>query len=132
MHQEGVAASTIYIVEPDQTTRQGLCSLLATLCAEIRTYTCAAEFLRDTLAPTPSCLVCELDLPDMSGLELLEQLRHRHIRLPALILARDGDIPSAVRAMRAGAVDFIEKPFADRVLVQRARNVLRGEYAEHI
>ena len=115
---------TVCIIDKDAAVCDSLYSLLATLDVAVETYSCAEEFLGEALTPTRCCVITELYLPGMNGIELLEELRARGITIPIIMLASNSDVPTAVRAMRAGAIDFIDKPFADRVLLNRIRQIL--------
>ena len=116
----------IYIVDNDTAVRDSLRSLLAELADSIKVYERAEDFLSAPLETDRSCLITELYLPGMSGLELLFELRSKNIAIPTIVLARDSDVAIAVRTMRAGAIDFIDKPVVDRLLLNRVRQVLSG------
>lgn len=123
--------ATIYIVETDPQ----VLLRLQTLCDKIDAFvvSCAsAEDLlqRSSLATTRACLITELELPGLSGLELLEALKARGDVLPAVILAGNSDIPTAVRAMRAGAVEFFDQPFSDRIVLRCVRRMLLDQSAD--
>ena len=122
-HQVGVNA-TVYVVDADTAVQEGLKALFAALPNPVRVYASAEAFLADLPAVPSGCLIVELNLPGIDGLELLEQLRQRGIQLPVIMLATSSDVPTAVRAMRGGALDFIDKPFVDRVLLSRVRQVM--------
>ena len=116
---------TVYVIDADPAIRDGLQSLLRLLGLEVETHSSAESLLsRQTLA-RPGCIVTELQLPGIGGLELHEELKSRGVDLPVIVLASRGDVATAVRALRAGAIDFIEKPFVDRVLTDRIEEVLR-------
>lgn len=115
---------TVYVVDADAAVREGLSALLAETRATVRTYASAEAFLAEASISARSCLIVEVHLPGMDGLELLERLRARGMRLPVIVLASCSDVPTAVRAMRSGALDFIDKPFIDRVLLNRVRQAL--------
>jgi len=117
---------TVCIIDKDAAVCDSLDSLLTTVGIAVDSYTCAEDFLRAPLAPTCCCVITELYLPGMNGIELLEELRARGITIPTIVLASNSDVPTAVRAMRAGAIDFIDKPFVDRVLLNRIRQILAG------
>lgn len=119
-----IASPTIYVVDADMAVREGLQALFAGLPNPVRLYASAEAFLAELPAAPHGCLVVELNLPGMDGLELLEQLHQRGIQLPTIMLATSSDVPTAVRAMRGGALDFIDKPFVDRVLLSRVRQTL--------
>lgn len=118
---------TVYVIDGDAAVRDSLCVLLAGIDAEIKDYHSAEAFLAAPLAAGSRCLIVEIHLPGMSGLELLEVLRQRQQLAPAIVLASDSDVPLAVQAMRLGAVDFIDKPFVDQVLLNRVRQALAGQ-----
>jgi two-component system response regulator FixJ len=92
-----------------------------------RTYASPVEFLSIAKALGPSCIVTDVRMPEMSGLELVRRLRERGVDLPVIVITGHGDIPLAVEAMRAGVRDFIEKPFDDEMLVASIRAAL-AEY----
>jgi two-component system response regulator FixJ len=118
--------ASLCLVEHDAETRRSLARLLGGLGVSIRTYDSAEDLLATLDQVQVSMLVSELALPGISGIELLTRLRDRGIRAPTILLSEDGDIPTAVGAIRAGAVDFIEKPFIDRVLLRRVKAALES------
>jgi len=118
--------STVFIVDPDEAMTRHLAELLSALGAEVQIFTTAAAML-DAPGPAPACVISELELPDMSGIELIAALRSRQVRSPVILLAADGEIATAVKAMRAGALDFIEKPHVDRLLAWHV-----GRLLEHV
>ncbi len=115
---------TVYVVDADAAVREGLSALLAETRATVRTFASAEAFLAEPFAAERGCLIVEVHLPGMDGLELLERLRARGVHLPVIMLASCSDVPTAVRAMRIGAMDFIDKPFINRVLLNRVRQAL--------
>jgi two-component system response regulator FixJ len=115
---------TIYVVDADPAVRDSLDTLLTLHGFHVEAHGSATEFLEGSPPVANACLVTEVHLPDMSGIELLEQLRRRGIDLPVIIIANRGDVPTAVRAIRSGAVDFLEKPFLDRALLQHVGELL--------
>lgn len=129
-----IPGSIIHIVDGDVSVRDGMRTLLQGMTDSIHTYPDAETFLAglpgsgppDAGPPldAPACLIVEINLPGMSGLELLERLHEREIHMPVIMLASFSDVPTAVRAMRAGAMDFIDKPFVDRILRARVRQAL--------
>lgn len=122
--------STVFIVDDDRAVRESLRFLLESVGLAARTYAGADEFLARYDPQTPGCLVLDVRLPGMSGLDLQQVLGERGIRLPVIIITGHGDVPVAVRAMKAGAVDFIEKPFSDQTLLDRVRSALDRDLAE--
>ena len=125
MAQILVDRATIFIVDNDAAVRDALTTLFADLDVFVRTYPDAEAFLRELRQQVHGCLIVELDLPGMNGLELMNKLRAMAIEIPTIILASDSNVPLAVRAMRAGAIDFIDKPFIEHTLLARVRQTLR-------
>lgn len=121
-------SAEIHVVDPDPSMREELRLLLATLDVTVRTYPSAEAFLAQPLPSNSGCLITEVHLPGINGIELLEQLRGLGLELPAIILACQSDVPMAVRAMQTGAVDFLEKPFVNRLLLVRVRKILEKIY----
>ncbi|UCF39775.1 MAG: response regulator [Gemmatimonadota bacterium] len=115
---------TVWVVDGDAGVRQSVAALLGTLDVGVRSSASGEELLRDLPPAGPDCLIVELYLPGMNGIELLRCLLERGVRCPVILLASDADVPMAVRAMQVGAFDFIEKPFVDRVLLCRVRDAL--------
>ena len=108
---------TVHIVDDEEPVRKSLAFLLATAGFTVRLHESATAFLAAAASIREACLVTDLRMPDMSGVDLLRQLQARKIRLPAIVITGHGDVPMAVEAMKAGALDFIEKPFDDDVLI---------------
>lgn len=115
---------TVYVIDADPAVRDGLESLLRLLSLEVETHASAESFLQSSPTAEQACIVAEVQLPGIDGLELFEELESRGIHLPMIVLASRGDVATAVRALRAGALDYIEKPFVDRVLTQRIKEAL--------
>jgi FixJ family two-component response regulator len=121
---------TVYVVDDEPAVRQSLRWLLESVGLAVVSFGSAQELLDHEVADDGnSCLILDVRLPGMSGLELLEILEQRGIALPKLIITGHADVPMAVRAMKHGAVDFIEKPFSDQMLLERVHNAL-GKGAE--
>lgn len=113
------SAAIVYIVDDDEAIRQGLCALFDTVCIEARAYASAAAFLEVASPGMTGCLVLDVRMPGMSGLELQQILNERGIHFPVILISGHGDVPMAVRAMKAGAVDFLVKPFNEQDLLDR-------------
>ena len=118
------ARPVVHVIDSEHETRSRLQELFVVQRMEVLTYEDAETFLAIGRYPVPACLVAAVELPGMSGLELLERLYRDGIQLPVILTATHSTVPAAVRAMRGGAVDFLEKPFVDRVLIQRVRAAL--------
>jgi len=113
----------IFVVDDDADVRDSMRVLLEATGFEVRTFTSAKEFLADD-HPKQGCLIADIRMPDMSGLELQQEVIRRHMELPVVIMTGHGDVPLAVRAMKAGAIDFLEKPFGDETLLASVRRAL--------
>ena len=114
----------VYIVDDEASIRDSLAMLLRSVGLASQSFTDARAFLAAYQARAESCLVADVRMPGMSGIELLEALRERGARLRVVIITGHGDIAMAVRAMKAGAVDFIEKPFHDQILIDAVHRAL--------
>jgi FixJ family two-component response regulator len=114
----------IRIVEPDARARVGLRTLLENLDVPVEEYASAGELLAAADETSRGCVVTEVQLPDGCGLSLHERLRELAPQLPVIMLARNPDVGLAVRAMRAGAVDFFEMPVDEREFLRRVRAAL--------
>jgi len=114
----------VHVVDSDRAVCEGIQVLLRGMADNVRAYPDAEAFLAGLPVNAEGCLIVEVNLPGISGLDLLEQLHERGIHLPVIVLASFSDVPMAVRAMRSGAMDFIDKPFVDRVLRARVRQAL--------
>jgi FixJ family two-component response regulator len=106
--------AVVYVVDDDASLRGALESLFESVGLDTRTYGAARDFLDASLADTPGCIVIDIRLPDMSGLEFQAQLTELGVHLPVVMMTGYGDIPMTVRAMKRGAVDFLPKPFRDQ------------------
>jgi FixJ family two-component response regulator len=115
------ADPTVYVVDDDPAMRSSLRWLIESVGLAVRTCASAQEFLRTYRSGDPGCLVLDVRMPGMSGLDLQQELAQRRIDLPILIITGYAEVPLAVRAMKAGAFDFIEKPFSDQTLLDRIR-----------
>lgn len=122
--------ATVFVVDDDQAMRNSLKWLIESVGVMVESFASADDFLARYESGRPGCLVLDVRMPGMSGLELQEHLAARNIRIPAVIITGHGDVPMAVRAMKAGAVDFIEKPFNDEALLDAIRRALAFEERE--
>jgi FixJ family two-component response regulator len=127
----GGAAAMVYLVDDNQPFRKSTALLLETAGIEVRDFDAAAALLaqleRSGAPPGGVCAVSDVRMPGMSGLELLEELKRRGHDFPVIFITAHADIPLAVEAMRRGAVNFIEKPFAGEVLIQAIRLAASAE-----
>ena len=102
----------VYIVDDDEAVRDSLAVLLESKAYAVRSFGSAPEFLEAAPSLPAGCLIVDIRMPEMDGLELQQRLTERTLDFPMIVITGHGDVPLAVRAMKAGAVDFIEKPFA--------------------
>src|SRR5215472_6174175 len=114
MPNEIKASAVVHVVDDDASLRGALENLFETVGLETRTYGAAHDFLAANLPDTPGCIVIDIRLPDMNGLEFQEHLTRTGVRLPVVMITGYGDISMSVRAMKRGAVDFLPKPFRDQ------------------
>lgn len=113
----------IYVVDDDAAIRDSIRILLESVGFSVQVYSSATQFLVNEIA-TGGCLIADIRMPSMTGLELQEEIASRNIDIPVIIMTGHGDVPLAVRAMKAGAVDFIEKPFEDEILLACIKRAL--------
>jgi FixJ family two-component response regulator len=119
---------TVFVVDDDPSVRRGLERLLRSAGYRAETFASAREFLQRGGLEAGGCLVLDVRMPGQSGLELHDVLRAGGHALPIIFITGHGDIPMAVRAMKAGAVDFLPKPFDDEALLEAVRQALaRGQ-----
>ena len=117
---------TVFIVDDDEAVRDSLHMLMRASGLSALSFASAQDFLRGYLAsPQPGCLLLDLRMPGMSGLDLQAELHKRRLRLPIVFLTGHGDVPMAVKALKAGAVDFIQKPLDEHRLVVAVMNALK-------
>jgi FixJ family two-component response regulator len=106
--------AVVHVVDDDASLRGALESLFESVGLATQAYGAASDFLNASVADQPGCIVIDIRLPDMSGLEFQAQLTRMGVRLPVIMITGYGDIPMTVRAMKRGAVDFLPKPFRDQ------------------
>jgi two-component system response regulator FixJ len=109
----------IYVVDDDEAVRDSLSVLLAAQGYRVNGFRSAPAFLAAAPALPPGCLIADIRMPEMDGLELQQRLNERSFSFPMIVITGHGDVPLAVRAMKAGAVDFIEKPFTAEAILAR-------------
>lgn len=119
----------VFAVDDDPSVRSSLKFLLSTVGLQAETFDSPDGFLRKELPDVPSCLVLDVRLPGLSGLDLQRELAARNIRIPIVFLTGHADIPMSVRAMKAGAVEFLTKPFRDEDLLNAVRVALDQDRA---
>jgi two-component system, LuxR family, response regulator FixJ len=119
--------ATVFIIDDDPAVRQSLTVLMRAMNLRAEAYESAQMFLDRFDASRPGCLLVDVRMPGMSGLSLLEQFSRDEIPLPAIVMSAYGDVPTAVRAMKAGAIDFLEKPCRDQQLWDAIQEALKWD-----
>jgi RNA polymerase sigma factor (sigma-70 family) len=119
----------VFVVDDDPSVRSSLKFLLSTVGLQVESFGSADAFLRKKSAGVPSCLVLDVRLPGLSGIDIQRELAARNIRIPIIFLTGHGDISMSVRAMKAGAVEFLTKPFRDQDLLDAVRIALERDRA---
>jgi len=121
----------VFVVDDDVSVRRSTERLVRTLGFGVQTFATAREFLDGARVERPACLVLDVHLPGLSGLDLQSELTRRGVELPIVFLTGHGDIPMTVRAMKAGAVEFLTKPVKSRDLLDAIRNAIADGRASH-
>ena len=115
---------TVFVVDDDRAMRKSLRWLIESIDLRVETYESAQAFLDHYDPDRPGCVVLDVRMPGMSGLDLQDHLRERDIDIPIIIVTAYGEVPMAVRAIKAGALDFIEKPVCDQILLDHIQDAL--------
>src|SRR5262249_6173321 len=118
------ARSLIYVVDDDPDSRESLVYLLQTVGLRVRAFSSASEFLLKFDIDQPGCLVCDIRMPEISGLDLFERLIAAGASLPVIFITAYADVPMAVRALKSGAAEFIEKPFNAQAMLEKIQRAL--------
>lgn len=111
------AEQVVLVIDDDSSMPSAIAELIGAVGLTSQTFASAEEFLEADLPDVPSCLILDVRLPGLSGLNLQRELSERHIDLPVIFITGHGDIPMTVQAMKAGAVEFLTKPFRDQELL---------------
>lgn len=122
MSSEG---AVVHIIDDDDALRESLAFLLSTAQLAVRSHASAAAFLEQLPDEDLGCVITDVRMPGLSGIDLLKRLKERKIGVPVIVITGHGDVPLAVEAMKFGAVDFLEKPFDDDVLLASVQSALR-------
>ncbi len=124
----------VHVIDDDEALRESLAFLLRTVQIDVQSYPSAAAFLDALPAVRLSCVITDVRMPGISGIDLLRRLKDLKIDVPVIVITGHGDVPLAVEAMKHGAIDFLEKPFDDEVLLASVQLALRqhsGEIKRH-
>jgi FixJ family two-component response regulator len=117
----------VFVVDDDVSMREAFSGLIRSAGLRVETFSSAEEFLRQNPPVVPACLVLDIRLPDMSGLELQRELAALNNPIPIIFITGHGDIPMSVRAMKAGAVEFLPKPFRDQDLLEAIQQAIKRD-----
>lgn len=123
------AEPTVFIVDDDPSVRRSTERLIRTAGFNVQTFESAAEFLKHPAPKGPACLVLDVRMPGLSGMDLQQEMKRCGIRIPIVFVTGHGDIPMTVRAMKAGAVDFLSKPYRSRGLLEAVRTAIERDRA---
>jgi two-component system response regulator FixJ len=117
-------SSVVHVIDDDEALRESLAFLLGTAHLRVRTYESATAFLDALPRAEPGCIITDVRMPGISGVELLRRLKSLEAAFPVIVITGHGDVPLAVDAMKLGAVDFLEKPFEDDALIAAVQSAL--------
>jgi len=120
----GLEKPIVYIVDCDHQLLTSLSQLLHLNEVTVKAFTSAEDFLKTNLSTRAACLIVEVNLLKMDGIQLLEHINNLGVRLPTIVLSTSSDVSDAVRAMQAKAIDFIEKPFIHNTLIEKVMEVI--------
>lgn len=120
-------APTVFVVDDDHAVRRSLDMLIRSVGLGVETFPSAQDFLDRFDAQRPGCLVIDVRMPGMSGLELQRHLKQHGVQIPVIIVTGHGDVPIAVRALKDGALEFLEKPFSKQLLLEHIRHALKRD-----
>jgi FixJ family two-component response regulator len=124
MKDDNSGKSIVFVVDDDPRVRESLSSLLRSVGLQVRVFASTLEFLQEKRSPHPSCLVLDVRLPGVSGIDFQADLSRRNVHIPIIFMTGHGDIPMTVRAMKAGAVEFLTKPFRDQDMLDAVQLAL--------
>jgi FixJ family two-component response regulator len=117
----------VFVIDDDESIREALHSLIRSVGLKVATFASAQEFLQSTRPDVPACLILDVRMPGLSGLDLQRDLAEANIHIPIIFITGHGDIPMSVRAMKAGAVEFLTKPFRDQDLLDAIQQALERD-----
>jgi len=120
----------VHVIDDDEAIRQSLAFLLQAAKLEVKTYASATAFLEAPPDTASGCVITDVRMPGMSGVDLLRRLKELEIAVPVIVITGHGDVALAVEAMKVGAVDFLEKPFEDDVLLASVQSALKRQDGE--
>jgi two-component system, LuxR family, response regulator FixJ len=118
---------TVHVIDDDEAARHSLAFLLGTAKIDVKTYDSATAFLAVAANVKSGCIITDVRMPEISGIDLLRRLKELKIGVPVIVVTGHGDVPLAVEAMKIGAAEFLEKPFDDEVLLNAVRSALNKQ-----
>jgi len=121
------AEAIVFVIDDDESVREALKSLIRSVGLRVETFASAREFLQSPRPDLPACLILDVRMPGLSGLDLQRDLAEAHIHIPIIFITGHGDIPMSVRAMKAGAEEFLTKPFRDQDLLDAIQQALERD-----
>jgi FixJ family two-component response regulator len=122
---------TVFVVDDDESMRKAVGNLIQSVGLEVSTFPAAADFLATELPNAPCCLILDVRLPGLSGLDFQTKLANANITIPIIFITAHADVPMSVRAMKAGATEFLSKPFRDQELLDAVQLALERDGARH-
>ena len=122
--------SIVFVIDDDPSVRSAITSLIRSVGMRVESFPSAQEFMVSKRPDAPACLVLDVRMPGVSGLDLQRELADAHIRIPIIFITGHGDIPMSVRAMKAGAVEFLTKPFRDQDLLDAISQAIERDRAD--
>ena len=124
---KNIATEMVFVIDDDESIREALKSLIRSVGLCVETFASAQDFLESSRSDVPSCLILDVRMPGLSGLDLQRDLAEANINIPIIFITGHGDIPMSVRAMKAGAVEFLTKPFRDQDLLDAIQQALERD-----
>jgi FixJ family two-component response regulator len=128
----GANEPVVFVVDDDRSIRDALRSLIASVGLRVQTFPTAQEFLSGQRSDAPGCLILDVRLPGLSGLDLQRELAKAGIAIPIIFITGHGDIPMSVQAMKAGAVEFLTKPFREQQLLDAIQQAIERDRVERV
>lgn len=122
--------AVVHVIDDDQAVRDSLSFLLKSAGFAVGTYESATSFLHELPDVTSGCIITDVRMPDVSGIDLLNRLKDMRVRLPVIVITGHADVPLAVQAMKSGALEFFEKPFDDEILLAAVKAALQHQGAD--
>ena len=123
------ADATVFVIDDDESVLKALARLIGSVELKVETFSSAQAFLAKAPSDRPSCLVVDVRMPGLSGLELQQELNRTGVQIPIIFISGHGNVPMSVKAMKAGAIDFLQKPFNDQELLDAIHQAIASDEA---